>query len=269
MRLKIEHITRHAYAEPLQHAVQHLCLTPPGGAHQTVLQWQVRASGRLFASTDGYGNLTHLCTLPPGARDSLVQAVGVVDTHGVPLLADDVPGAPPLSYLRPTPLVDSDEALRRFARQVAGGRRCDEAALLALAEAVAEQVAYQSGSTAVDTQAVQAFHAGRGVCQDQAHVYIAACRTLGWPARYVSGYFHALGAEDLASHAWAEVCVDLDGRRWLSIDITHRCPIDERHVRLAVGSDYSACAPMRGVRSGGGAERMAVVLRVSELSTSA
>ena len=69
---------------------------------------------------------------------------------------------------------------------------------------------------------------------------------------------------ELASHAWADVCIDVAQRRWLSIDVTHRCLIDQRHVRLAVGPDYAACPPVRGVRSGGGQESMRVVVKVVE-----
>lgn len=265
MKLRIEHRTRHWYGEPLRHAVQRLCLTPRSSAHQSVRRWTLHASGRLHAGGDGWGNVVHQCTLDAGRRTSDVHAAGEVDTHAVPWLQDEPDAPPPWVYLRDTPLSLPDAALVDFARQVAGGDGAVEARLLALSDAVAERVQYESGSTHVHTTAAQAFHAGRGVCQDQAHVFIAACRSLGLPARYVSGYFHAPGAEDLASHAWADVCPDPSSGRWFGIDITHRCAIDERHVRLAVGPDYAACAPVRGVREGGGEERMAVVLRVAEI----
>jgi len=100
------------------------------------------------------------------------------------------------------------------------------------------------------------------VAQDQAHVFIAACRANGVPARYVSGYFYAPESPALASHAWADVCVDTDRRRWLSVDVTHECLMDERHVRLAVGPDYAACLPIRGVRHGGGEEAMRVRVEI-------
>jgi transglutaminase-like putative cysteine protease len=85
---------------------------------------------------------------------------------------------------------------------------------------------------------------------------------LGIPARYVSGYFYAANEPDLASHAWADVCLDIAGRRWASIDVTHSCLIDERHVRLAMGTDYGACPPIKGVRHGGGLESMTVDIKI-------
>lgn len=265
MKLHIEHRTRHWYGEPLRHAVQRLCLTPGSSAHQTVHAWTLKATARLFARTDAYGNLAHHGTLEPGARLSEVQAVGVVETLSSPWLQDGPDLPSPWFYLRETPLTAVDPAIATFARECVGEDALpDEPTLRSLCSAVADRIAYQSGHTLVDTPARTAFEAGRGVCQDQAHVFIAACRSLGFPARYVSGYFHAPGAEDLASHAWADVCTDIHAGRWLSLDITHRCPIDERHVRLAMGPDYVACAPVRGVREGGGGERMEVELRVTE-----
>jgi transglutaminase-like putative cysteine protease len=127
---------------------------------------------------------------------------------------------------------------------------------------VRERVRYKAGVTAVDTSAQQALALGEGVCQDHAHVFIAACRAAGLPARYVSGYFHSPAAPQLASHAWADVCVDRREHRWLSVDITHDGLMDARHVRLAVGPDYAACAPVRGVREGGGEESMRVNVQV-------
>jgi len=263
VQLHIEHETLYQYSEPLRHAVQTLRLTPRDSAHQSVQQWQVEGAGPLFESTDGYGNLMHTCTLPPRTMQASVKVQGIVTTHASPWLADDAAMPPPWIYLRPTPLACAHEPLYRFAKAALGLQRSDEAALLGLAEAVCAQVAYAQGHTGVHTTAPQAFDAGKGVCQDQAHVFIAACRSLGLPARYVSGYFHAAGAPELASHAWADVCVDLHARRWLSIDVTHHCLIDERHVCIAVGPDYAACPPVRGVRSGGGDERMEVAVRIA------
>lgn len=263
MKLRIEHRTRYAYTEPLRHAVQRLCLTPASNAHQSVLAWSVQASGRLHEGRDAYGNVVHHCTLDDGRRTSDVHAAGIVRTHASPWLQDG-PGRPSAwLYLRDTPLTLHDQALASFARDVAS-RGDFEERVIALAHAVADHVDYQAGHTEVDTSARHAFAVRRGVCQDQSHVLIAACRSLGLPARYVSGYFHAPGAEALASHAWVDVCPDPGTDRWLSVDVTHRCLIDERHVRLAVGPDYAACAPVRGVREGGGEERMEVDLRVVE-----
>ena len=133
---------------------------------------------------------------------------------------------------------------------------------MALAGAVADRVRYRKGSTNVETTALEAFDWELGVCQDQAHVMVAVCRSIGLPARYVSGYFYAANEPDLASHAWADVCLDPAARRWISLDVTHRCPTDQRHIRLAAATDYTACLPVKGLRRGGGEESMVVDIRI-------
>jgi transglutaminase-like putative cysteine protease len=266
MKLDIRHVTHYDYSAPLQYALQSLCLTPQANAHQTVLDWNLSAPGQLFAQRDGFGNLAHTWSLRQRAYRGAVRAAGVVRTHASPSLVDAT--VPPAYYQRATPLTQADAALAELGRRHLDGP-ADEARALALALAVADRIAYQGGKTTIRTSATEALALGAGVCQDQAHVFIAACRAAGVPARYVSGYFHAPDAPDLASHAWVDICVDPAARRWLSVDITHRCLMDERHVRLAVGPDYAACSPIRGVREGGGDETMRVKVDISVLPDAA
>ncbi|SHM63130.1 transglutaminase family protein [Rhizobacter sp. OV335] len=262
MKLDIRHVTHYDYSAPLQYALQSLCLTPQANAHQTVLDWSLSAPGQLFAQRDAFGNLGHTWSLRQRVYRGVVRAAGVVRTHASPLLVDD--RIPPAFYLRATPLTEAADALAALGREHLDGP-VDEARALTLALAVADRIAYEGGKTTTRTSAAEALALGAGVCQDQAHVFIAACRAAGVPARYVSGYFHAPDAPALASHAWADICVDPAARRWLSVDITHRCLMDERHVRLAVGPDYAACSPIRGVREGGGDETMRVTVDIGVL----
>ncbi|HEX6362846.1 MAG TPA: transglutaminase family protein, partial [Albitalea sp.] len=257
MRLAIQHETHYEYSVPLRYTTQWLRLTPRASPHQTVLQWALQAPGPLFAQRDAYGNDGHTWTLARQLRRGAIRAAGIVQTHDSPWLVDEPALPSPLVYLRPTPLAPAHPALAALgAAALAGG--ADEARLLAFADAVLARVPWRAGTTDVRTTAVEALALGAGVCQDHAHVFIAACRAHGLPARYVSGYFYAPDAPALASHAWVDVCLDVHARRWLSVDVTHRCLMDERHVRLAVGPDYAACLPIRGVRHGGGREAMRV-----------
>jgi transglutaminase-like putative cysteine protease len=98
------------------------------------------------------------------------------------------------------------------------------------------------------------------VCQDHAHVFIACCRHLGVPARYVSGYICQPGNDAAASHAWAEAWV-VD--RWRSFDVTNARPAGQDHIRLAIGADYLDASPVRGMRRGGGHEEMVATAQVS------
>jgi transglutaminase-like putative cysteine protease len=264
MKLHIEHTTQYDYSLPLQYAHQALCLTPQASAHQTVHDWSLAAPGPLFPEIDGWGNQAHTWSLMQRTYSGRIRATGVVETHASPYLSDA--HASPWLYLRHTALTEPCDALRALGHELLS-ERVDECHLLALAREVRRRVAYEEGSTRVSTTAQQALQLGSGVCQDHAHVFIAACRSQRVPARYVSGYFFAPGAPHLASHAWVDVCIDVSEGLWVSIDVTHACLMDERHVRLAVGPDYAACSPIRGVREGGGDESMKVRISINEAPT--
>ena len=122
---------------------------------------------------------------------------------------------------------------------------------------VYEHFTYAPGETNVMTTAGEAFVAGKGVCQDYAHVLIALCRMAGMPARYVSGLFVGEGA----SHAWAEVWMD---GLWYGIDPTHNCLADEKYLKLCVGRDYSDCPLERGVFSGWAEQTQKVFTKVTD-----
>ncbi|MEO6018305.1 MAG: transglutaminase family protein [Polaromonas sp.] len=269
MKLHVRHTTDYRYSEPLRYALQTLWLTPNSSVSQTVNFWSVGAPEKLYAQKDAFGNTIHSYTFVGKVSDdvrwSLVNAAGDVETWGVPEFTDDESLPHPYFFLRATHLAEPHWQLaefgRRFIAQSVDGK-ANLQALLALSQGVADVVSYQKNSTSVTTTALDAFNAGAGVCQDQAHVMVAICRSLGYPARYVSGYFYAANEPDLASHAWVDVCLDVATRRWVSIDVTHSCLIDERHIRLAMGTDYNACPPAKGVRQGGGQESMTVTITI-------
>ena len=124
-------------------------------------------------------------------------------------------------------------------------------------------VEYRTGATDVATNAEQAITAGAGVCQDHAHIFIAACRSIGIPARYVSGYLMMDGhIEQTASHAWAEG--HLDGLGWVGFDVSNGISPDGRYVRVATGFDYRDAAPISGMSFGARDKSMVVSLRVEQ-----
>jgi transglutaminase-like putative cysteine protease len=257
VKLDIRHNTHYGYSEPIRYAIQSLWLTPASGPTQTVLQWGLQAPAPLCAQLDGFGNMVHTYTHVGEKLYKLVGAQGRVETQALSEWVE-APNTPhPLLYLRATELAHTHPRLAAAAQPFLQDGATVQA-FLALARRVSDLVSYKKGSTAVHTTALEAFDWGAGVCQDQAHVFIACCRSIGIPARYVSGYFYAANEPDLASHAWADVCLSVQERRWVSIDVTHACLTDERHVRLAVGTDYNACPPIKGIRQGGGHEEMRV-----------
>ena len=110
---------------------------------------------------------------------------------------------------------------------------------------------YEIGHTDAETTAEAAMAAGRGVCQDHAHIFIGVARVLGIPARYISGYLmmnHRIDQE--AGHGWAEAHVA--GLGWVGFDVSNGISADARYVRIASGCDYREAAPVTGISYGAG-----------------
>lgn len=262
MQLHIRHETLYRYGEPVKHSVQNLRLTPRRDPVQRAISWNMTAPGRHRPQVDAYGNIMHLLTLDEPHREIRIVVNGVVETEdGAGVSLPDEGRISPLAFLAETPLTRPDEAIADFARplQSRGELR---SRLLALAEAVCEEVRYEKGATDVHESAARAFARGAGVCQDHSHIYIACCRSAGIPARYVSGYFYTGKDGEVESHAWVDVWTGRE-QGWMSIDVTNRTPADGRHCRLAVGRDYLDACPVRGVRRGGGTEEMRVAVSIA------
>ncbi|MGE4377848.1 MAG: transglutaminase N-terminal domain-containing protein [Burkholderiaceae bacterium] len=204
-------------------------------------------------------------------------------------------------FLFASPHVPRDDAFAAFARPAFAPGTPLLAAAQALMERIHRELRYTPASTQVNTPALQALAQRKGVCQDFAHIMLGCLRSLGLPARYVSGYLltrpppgkpRLIGAD--ASHAWVSVYVpwiaahahaaplpdDTDpmsaalhtqaqqaGGAWFDFDPTNRrsgwgSPGAD-YVTLAVGRDFSDVSPMRGVIQGGGAHELEVGVTVA------
>jgi transglutaminase-like putative cysteine protease len=262
MRLAIRHHTLYRYATPFNHAVQSLRLTPPSGKSQSVLEWRIDIPGidQAVHYNDALGNHVTLVT-PPGPTNALsIRAEGVIETFDTAGVIGFTQEAAPVGvFLRATHATEASTAIQKMALA------CREATVLQslhhLLGAIHETVAYEVASTHVLTTASDAFEAKRGVCQDHTHIFIAAARTLGIPARYVTGYLfldedmERANAAD-AHHAWAEAYVQELG--WIGFDAANgMCPT-ERYARLAVGFDAASAAPVKGTLRGASDEALAV-----------
>jgi transglutaminase-like putative cysteine protease len=262
MLLHIRHETHYRYQRPVKHSVQSLRLTPRRDSSQRTLEWSIAAPGRRVEQVDAYGNISHLLTIEEPHREIRLVVYGVVETanNDEP---QDAGALSPLAYMAPTALTAPDESLRAFASEAVREVAEPQARAHALAAAVCAAVRYKPGTSDVQDAAAVVFHNGEGVCQDHAHVYLAAARALGVPARYVSGYLYTGDAGDVASHAWVDVWLGAD-LGWRSIDVTHQRAAIRTYCRLAVGRDYLDAAPVRGVRQGGGGESMTATVVVAE-----
>lgn len=258
MLISIRHVTRYTYPEPAAYSVQSLRLRPPVFRGQKVLSWSIKTSapGVPLTFVDGFGNAVELIAINAPHRELLIEAAGQVETENFNgVVRDLLIGTPPRVFLKETPQTLADAAIRTLAEAVA--QKDVLAAMHTLSERIAAEVPYEKGMTDAHTCAAEALAAGKGVCQDHAHIFIAAARVLQIPARYVTGYLATETEEESeAHHAWAEVWIE--GLGWVGFDVANNiCPTDS-YVRLTTGLDASSAAPITGSRRGGGTETLMV-----------
>lgn len=264
MRIEVDHTTLYQYSGKVARSTQILRLQPVSGRYQRVLDWRVDLPARAVSFTDSFGNFTHVLTLDTEYESLRIRAQGRVEVGGNPS-PDAVEPINPLVFLRPTALTTPDHALTEFAHaERAAIARDAGAGLTGLMLAIAERMPYRPGSTSVSHTAAESFSLGAGVCQDHTHVFLACCRALGVPARYVSGYVDPVGDQPATSHAWAEAWV---AGRWMSFDVSNRRADESGYLRLATGRDYLDACPVRGVRAGGGEELLSVHVTVKVLNS--
>ncbi len=162
-------------------------------------------------------------------------------------------------YLVPSAHVSFGESIMREALDVIAGIGDDAFARgSALCEHVRKSFQYAPGWTHIGIDIAELQRARRGVCQDFAHYLIALCRSVGVPARYVSGYLFASDSQDASTpsadevlvqtHAWMEIAIP--GAGWWPLDPTNRMVVGGRHVKIGHGRDYDDVLPLRGLYHG-------------------
>ncbi|HEX4325967.1 MAG TPA: transglutaminase family protein [Burkholderiales bacterium] len=270
MRLEIRHETIYRYSTPANYSIQYVRQTPRTEGGQRILSWYIDTPGRRWRQTDAYGNSVLVLSLTEPHTEIRVIAQGQVETtdeRGMVLPHDSA--VPPLAFALPTPLTQADAAIHTLAEDSipgSGAQAGSREQLEALMHAVSKRMAYVLGTTDVHATAAEALAQGSGVCQDLAHVFLAACRSRGVPARYISGYLLDDSSHVASSHAWAEAWI-ADANRgaggWLGFDVTQDRLAGPELCRLAVGRDYLDASPIRGMRLGGAEEEMKVNVTVA------
>ena len=296
MRLRITHDTRYRYEPPVLTAVHMTHLTPPPTRCQDRLDARLQVHPQpasITESLDIFRNVRTFFEIASPHDELLVRASSLVETHapdpvGSTLAWDAVRDSfvyhvgaewhPAAEFIYPSHYVHPGEVFADYARpSFPPGRPLIDAAR-ELMQRVHQDFTYASRSTEINTPAAEALAQRRGVCQDFSHVMLACLRSLGLPARYVSGYLltqpppgqpRLVGSD--ASHAWVavflpDVAAQHGGHGWYDLD-----PTNDRHgwgapgedfVRLAVGRDYADISPMRGVIHGGAGHELDVGVTV-------
>lgn len=263
MRLTISHTTEYSFDEPVPYSLHRLRLTPINAPAQKVLNWAITVDGAKVEAgyADQFGNRVELVSVEGTEHTIRITAAGEIETQDRAGVFGAHQGFCPLwLFLRETPLTKPGKLVKELAKGIKGDSEL--AQMHALMEAIHETVAYTPGTTDTETTAEEALEAKTGVCQDHAHILIAAARLRDIPARYISGYLLMEGqTEQVATHAWAEV--HLPGLGWVGFDAANKLCPDDRYVRIASGLSYRDCAPVSGMRIGPAGENLKVSLTVA------
>lgn len=271
MRFDIRYTSRFDYDTPVSESQNELRACPASDDRQQVSHYRVvtRPSARVFSYTDYWG--TRVDTFGVRAPHDVLEVTAECTVETSPVAA--ITGAPRRAalddpafrdahadYLGPSAHVEWDDAVRDVARQRADVAGDDVVgAVLALHRHVGTSFDYVPGATYVGVGVDELLSSRQGVCQDFAHVVVALCRSIGVPARYVSGYLFATADDvgddpegeevDVQTHAWVEVAIPDHG--WLPLDPTNRQQVGERHVKIGHGRDYDDVPPLKGTYVGG------------------
>lgn len=265
MDLSISHQTRYRYEPGASQLALRLKMFPPQTDGQSTQDWSVTVNGDPVSPLlkDSFGEGVALWRSQGKTEEVIVEAGGTVTTRDTSGLLGNLfqPAVPPV-FLRNTSLTKADPLIVGLAGNVSGDDPLQR--LHALSSLVHDAIDYRSGVTGSETTAANAMALGAGVCQDQAHVFIAAARSLNIPARYVAGYLLDPDAEEPAeeTHAWAEAHVP--GLGWVGFDITNEICPTEHYVRLSTGLDASDATPIRGTIVGSSKETLDVTVHIEQ-----
>ncbi len=279
-RIRIVHRTGFTYEQPATASYNEARMLPHSGGEQFVLQagLDIRPGATQHSYLDYWGTRVSTFEVLTPHRELSVTATSLVEVRPSPVprteldwdeLAEAALGTVTLieastlsSATTPPPEVAA------LAGEIAAeGAPVGETAL-EICRAVGSSMEYVRGVTGVHSTASEAWAERKGVCQDIAHVALGALRSVGIPARYVSGYLHpdagaAIGQTVIGeSHAWVEWFAG----EWRGYDPTNLAEVGELHVLVGRGRDYSDVSPLRGVYAGPGASALFVTVEITRVA---
>lgn len=272
------HTTGYRYESPVTQSYNEARLTPRSDRRQNLVVSRIETTPatRSYRYTDYWGTAVTSFDLHAPHTELKIVSSAVVETGDTAAPVDKASWAELRSstvvdrfteYLEWTPYVPRNRELAGVARSLRTGRRPVEA-VLAVSEWVHDKLTYQRGTTGVHSSAVDAWEAREGVCQDYAHLTLLMLRSIGIPARYVSGYLHTKANGRIGetvsgeSHAWIEAWTG----GWWGFDPTNDVEIGPRHIWVAMARDYGDVSPLKGTYSGGVASAIEVSVDVTRLA---
>jgi transglutaminase-like putative cysteine protease len=282
MLLKLTHTTELAYSDLISESVMELRMAPrqEQGQHRLSFTLAIGPATNALSYFDWLGNTVHTFTVNGFHKQIRIVATSVVETEmrtiaQLEALPDTWPISPEAcdyscyDYLQfGGPVVESPKlsALADAVRPEPG------TPLIHLAwrmlGAINTGFEYRKGLTTAASPITEMLEHASGVCQDFTHLMIGLARSLGIPARYVSGLLHPQGGKYKGftqTHAWCELMFPSVG--WIGFDPANNCAADDHFVKVAIGRDYRDVPPNRGIYRGNASETIEVQVHSEELRT--
>ena len=277
-RMRVVHTTGYAYQSPVTASYNEARLTPRSDTRQNVILNRVETipATRSYRYIDYWGTAVTAFDLHAPHTDLTVTSSSVVETERPESPAEEVSWSDLQSeavidrfdeLLRPTEHTPANKRVVAVARKIVKAYDPQEA-VVAVAKWVRSELDYLPGTTGVHSSGLDALSEGKGVCQDFVHLSLIVLRTMGIPARYVSGYLHpkrnAIVGDtvDGRSHAWILAWTG----SWWNYDPTNDTEITEQYVSVGAGRDYTDVSPLKGIYSGRGATDLDVIVEITRLA---
>ncbi len=277
-RFIIHHVTKYTYPEAVRDSANQIMLYPVKDESQEVQSQRIGITGEppVEIFKDYYGNEAgSFMNIAPHKELRIDSTIAVVTKPRL-FPADTVPIEEQWSHLLQikniVPFIDflkqeNFVALPEVKKIADSGFYKSVSVFVAVQQLnryVYDNFSYIKGITSIETTLDEVWKLKAGVCQDFAHILLVILRLLNIPARYVSGYVcphdHNLRGEG-ATHAWVEAYIPFYG--WLGLDPTNNCLVNDLHVRLAIGRNFSDCSPVKGTYKGTAKQALEVGVSVS------
>ncbi len=290
MRYKIRHTTRYEYAQSVNQCSNIAYVLPRDTSTQRCVSSVIKTSPQVSSANernDYFGNRAYHFSIDDDhnvlevTAESLIDlvdqdrgisldlgisckeaclrtpAAGNVMTETADSQQTQVDEALAMEYTMESPLVSFSDEIADYARPSFAPDRPFLSAVRDFTHRIHMDYEYDPDFSEVTTRVSEVFAHRKGVCQDFAHLAICGLRSLGYAARYVSGYLETTPAPGQvkltgsdASHAWFSVFSPGEG--WFDFDPTNNIPVSQQHITTAWGRDYADVSPLRGVIFGGG-----------------
>jgi len=277
-RMRVVHATGYAYRTPVTASYNEARLTPRSDSRQNVIINRVETAPatRSYRYVDYWGTAVTAFDLHAPHTELQVTSSSVVETDRSEAPAATIHWADLDSVavldrfdevLTPTRYTPISKRIDRIARSLAKGREPHDA-VLAAARWVHSELQYVRGTTGVHSSGLDALAEGKGVCQDFAHLTLILLRSMGIPARYVSGYLHpnpdAVIGDTIEgeSHAWIQAWTG----SWWNYDPTNDTEVTEQYISVGFGRSYADVAPLKGIYLGQGSSDLDVVVEMTRLA---